>query len=79
MSNKVQSSEKISPAEEDDTLITNEEEVAMELNDFFSNVIINLKILKFENFDPLSEHIDHPTSVIAIASEFTKECFSFKY
>ena len=46
----------------------------MELNDFFSNAVINLKISKFENFDPLSENIVHPT---LIASEFTKECFSF--
>ena len=87
MSNKVQSSERIKLAEEDDTLITNEEEVAMGLNDFFSNVVVNLKIPKFENSYPLSENVDHPLnaiiryrkypSVIAIVSEFTKECFSF--
>ena len=87
LSNKAQSSEGIKLAEEDDFLVTNEEEAAMELNDFFSNVV-NLKISKFENFDHLSENIDHPTLkaivknrnhpiVIAIASEFTKECFSF--
>ena len=88
MSKKVQSSEKIKLAEEDDTLITNEEEIAMKPNNFFSNVIINLKIAKFENFDPLSENIDHPClkanvkyrrhwRIISIASEFTKEYFSF--
>ena len=60
----------------------------MKLNHFFSNTLINLKIQKLENFDPLSENIDHPTlkvivkyrkhpSAIAIASEFTKGCFSF--
>ena len=59
----------------------------MELNDFFPNAIINFKILKLQQFDPLSENIDrllkvivkhrnHP-SVIGIVSEFTKECFSF--
>ena len=46
------------------------------------------KFRKFENFDLLSKNIDHLTlrtifkyrrnpSVIGIASEFTKECFSF--
>ena len=59
----------------------------MKLNDFFSIAVINLKIPKFENFDPFSENIDHPLkaiftyrkhpSIIAIVSEFTKECFSF--
>ena len=61
MSNRVQSSERIKLAEEDNTLITNEEEVAMKLNDFFSNTLINLKITKFEIFCPLSECIDHST------------------
>ena len=59
----------------------------MELNDFFSNVVINREIPKFENFDPFSGYIDHYMKVIvkyrknsivtAIVSEFTKECFSF--
>ena len=57
MSSKVQSSERIKLAEGEDTLITNEEEVAMELNNCFSNVVINLKIPMLESFDPLSEHI----------------------
>ena len=55
-SKKVQSSERIKLAEEDNTLITNEDEVAIKLNDFFSNAVINLKIPKFENFDRLSEN-----------------------
>ena len=50
ISSKVQSSERIKFAEDDDSLIANEEEVAMKLNDFFSNFQINLKILKFEKF-----------------------------
>ena len=81
LSNKVQSSERMKLCEEDDTLI--KEEVAMERNDFFSNAVINLKIPKFENFDPLSENMDHRTvesivkyikhpSIIVIASEFTR-------
>ena len=44
LSNKIQSSERIELVEEDDSLITNEEEVAMELNNFFSNAVINLKV-----------------------------------
>ena len=55
------SSEKIKLAEEDDTLITNEEERAMKLNNFFSYAIINLKISKFGSFYPLPEKIDHST------------------
>ena len=56
-------------------------------NNFFSNAVVNLKILKFESFDALSENIDHHLkaivkyrqhpNAIAIVSEFTKECFSF--
>ena len=89
MSNRVQSSERIKLAEEDDTLITKEEEVALKLNYIFLNAVINLKTLNFENFDPLSENIDHPTlkaivkyrkhpSIIAIVSEFTKKYFLLK-
>ena len=58
MSNRLKSSERITLSEEDDTLTANEEEVAMELNDFFSNVVINIKILSLQNFYPLSENID---------------------
>ena len=61
MSKKVLSSERIKLAEEDDTLIINEEEFEMKLNDFFLNAVINLKIPKLGNFDPLSENIDRPT------------------
>ena len=89
MSNRVQSSERIKLAEEDDTLITKEEEVALKLNYIFLNAVINLKTLNYENFDPLSENIDHPTlkgivkyrkhpSIIAIVSEFTKKYFLLK-
>ena len=56
LSSKVQYSERRKPAEEDDTLITNEEEAAMKLNDFK-----NVKIPKFENFDLFSENPDYPT------------------
>ena len=36
----------------------------MEQNNFFSKAVINLKIPKFENFDPLSENIHHPLKAI---------------
>ena len=58
MSNRLKSSERITLSEEDDTLTANEEEVAMELNDFFSNAVINIKILSLQIFYPLSENID---------------------
>lgn len=58
MSNRLKSSERITLSEEDDTLTANEEEVVMELNDFFSNAVINIKILSLQNFYPLSENID---------------------
>ena len=57
-SSKFQPSERIKLSEEDDTLIPNEEEVAMETNDFVSTSVINLKILKSQNFDLLSENIE---------------------
>ena len=87
LSNKIKSSERIELAEEDDSSITNEEEVAMELNNFFSNAVINLKVPKFENSHHFSENIAHPLkaivkyrkrlSVIAVASELNKEYFPF--
>ena len=42
LSNKEQFFEGIKLAKEDDTLIKNEVEVAMGLNNFFSNAVINL-------------------------------------
>ena len=51
-------------------------------------MLVNLKIQKFENFDSLSENMDHRTveaivkyikhpGIIVIASEFTKTFFYF--
>ena len=60
----MQSSERVKLAEEDDTLITNEEEVTMKLNDFVGNAVINLQIPKFENFDKKNK--DHPTLKIIV-------------
>lgn len=55
----------------------------MKLDDFYSNVVINLKIPKFDSFYPLSEDIDgffkanvkyrkQPRVVTVTVSEFTK-------
>ena len=55
-SNKLQSSEKMKFPKENNTLITNEEDVAVEINNIFSNAVINLKTPELENFDPLSEN-----------------------
>ena len=60
----------------------------MKLDDFYSNVVITLKIPKFDSFYPLSEDIDgffkanvkyrkQPRVVTVTVSEFTKEWFSF--
>lgn len=60
----------------------------MKLDDFYSNVVINLKIPKFDSFYPLSEDTDgflkanvkyrkQPRVVTVTVSEFTKEWFSF--
>ena len=62
--NKVQSFERIKLAEEDNAQLTNEEEVALNLSNYFSNSVINVKILKFENFDSFSENILHQTILL---------------
>ena len=69
MSNRLQSSERITLSEEDDTLTANKEEVAMELNDFFSNAVINIKILSLQIFYPLSENIDLLPSKLLLSIE----------
>ena len=61
LSNKVRSFERIKHERGWCPTNKNEEEVAINLNDYFSNTVIHGKILKFENFDPLSENTDHPT------------------
>ena len=63
--NKVQSSEKVKLAGEDDTLITNEGEVAMA-----ENIDHPLKgIVRYRK---------HP-NIVALVSEFTKECLGMLF
>ena len=47
--------------EENDSALTNCEEVAKELNNFFANAVKNLNIPNYENCDSLAENIDDPT------------------
>ena len=67
--------------EEKKHLLTNCEEVAKELNNFFANAVKNLNIANYEDCDSLAENIDDPTlkaiakwrnhpSILAIASEY---------
>ena len=46
---------------ENNSLLTNCEEVAKELNNFFVNAVKNLNIPNYENCDSLGENIDDPT------------------
>ena len=79
--------------EENDFLLTNRDKVAKELNSFFANVVKNLNILNYEDFDSLEEKIDDPTTkaiakwknypnILTIASEYKNSAnvfFSFVF
>ena len=47
--------------EENNSLLTNCEEVAKELNNFFANTVKHLNIPSFGNCDSLVQNIDDPT------------------
>ena len=92
MSKKIHLSERINLTEEENnSLLTNCEEVAEELNNFFANAVKNLNISNYENCDSLAENIDDPTlkaiakwrnhpSILAIAPEYKyKANFSFNF
>ena len=82
MSKKAHLPERINLTEEENnSLLTNCEEVAKELNNFFANAVKNFKIPNYENCYSLAESIDDPTpkavtkwrnhlSILAIASEY---------
>ena len=66
---------------ESNSLLTNWEEIAKKLNNFFENAVKNLNIPNYEYCDFLAENIDDPTlkaiakwrnqpSILAIASEY---------
>ena len=79
------------PEEENSYLLTNCEEVAKELNNFFANAVKNLNIPNYENCDSLAENIDDPTlkviaksrnhpSILAITSKYKNRAnFSFNF
>ena len=92
LSKKIHLSERINLTEEENnSLLTNCEEVAEELNNFFANAVKNLNISNYENCDSLAENIDDPTlkaiakwrnhpSILAIASEYKNRAnFSFNF
>ena len=59
---KIHLSERINfTEEENNSLLTNCEEVAEELNNFFANAVKNLNISSYENCDSLAGNIDDPT------------------
>ena len=78
---------------ENDFLLTNRDKVAKKLNIFFANVVKNLNILNYEDFDSLEEKIDDPTTkaiakwknypnILTIASEYKNSAnvfFSFVF
>ena len=54
-------SKKKSSAWKNKSLLTNCEEVAKELNNFFANAVKNLNIPNDENYESLAENTDDPT------------------
>ena len=77
--------------EENNSLLTNCEEVPKELNNLFANAVKNSSITNYEYCDSLAENIDDPSlkaifkwrnhpSILAIASEYTNRAnFSFNF
>ena len=47
--------------EENNSLLTDCEEVAKELNKFFANPVKNLNVPNYENWNSLAKSIDDPT------------------
>ena len=92
MSKRIHLPERLNPTEEENnSLSTNCEEVAKELNNFFANAVKNLSVKNYENLDSLAENIDDPTlmatakwrnhpSILAIISEYKhKANFFFQF
>ena len=65
LSNKIKLNKKITLVE-DDKIFTQGIKVAEELNSFFSNVVKNLKILKFSEVNPLSEEKANPILIKSV-------------
>ena len=89
---KIHLSERINLTEEENnSLLTNCEEVTKELNTFFANAVKSLNISNYENCNSLAENIYDPTlkaiakcrnhpSILAIVSEYENRAnFSFNF
>ena len=88
---KIHYSERRNLTEENDSLLTNCEEVAKELNNFFVNAVKNLNIPNYENYYFFAENINDPnleaiakwrnhSSILAIAWEYENTAiFSFNF
>ena len=62
LSKKIHLREKISLTEEESSsLLTNREEVAKELENFFTNAVKNLNIPNYKNYYSMAENIEDPT------------------
>ena len=89
LSDKSRIRDRINISEKDEILKT-ESETAETLNSFFSNIVKNLNISRYNEFNPVTENIADPTvkaifkykdhaypSILAIQSNFEKETFRF--
>ena len=87
LSDKSRIKDRININENGKTLKT-ESETAESLNSFFSNIVKNLNISRYNEFDPVTENIADPTlkaifkyrdhpSILATQSHCEKETFSF--
>ena len=59
LSDKVTSTQKITPLE-NDKIVKNDNDTARVLNTFFSNIVRDLKIPDYNNCDPMAENIQEP-------------------
>ena len=57
-------------------LLKTESETSETLNSFFSNIVKNLNILRYSEFDPVTENVADPI-ILAIQSNCEKETFHF--
>ena len=89
LSNKNISTEKITLVENEE-VVDSDEKASEMFNTFFTNIVPNLNITKFDACDPLAENIDDPIisaivkyknhpSVVAIQQKLNSTSFSFQY
>ena len=57
-------------------LLKTESETSETLKSFFSNIVKNLNILRYSEFDPVTENVADPI-ILAIQSNCEKETFHF--